>query len=234
LVCRLNFWLLNSLFTVKGLGSGYPDTIFTSTVNFKIRNKPMKRFGLIAIVAIALVLLMGGCGTYNSLVGKEENVRNAWSQVETQYQRRSDLIPNLVNTVKGAANFEKETLTEVINARARATSITVDPNNLSPEQIQKFQQAQQGLSSALGRLLAVAEAYPQLRATEAFRDLQAQLEGTENRIAVSRNRFNDAVNTYNVSRRTFPANIFAGMFGFEQKGYFEAQPGSDKAPTVQF
>lgn len=122
----------------------------------------------------------------------------------------------------------------MINARARATSINVDPANLSPEQIQQFQQAQQGLSSALGRLLAVAEAYPQLRATESFRDLQAQLEGTENRITVARNRYNDAVNTYNVGRRTFPANIFAGMFGFGDKGYFTAQPGSDRTPTVQF
>lgn len=194
----------------------------------------MKRGGLIAIVVIALVLVMGGCSTYNGLVGKEENVRNAWSQVEAQYQRRADLIPNLVNTVKGAANFEKETLTQVIEARSRATSINVNADDLSPEQIQRFQEAQQGLSTALGRLLAVAEAYPQLRATESFRDLQVQLEGTENRITVARNNFNNSVNTYNVSRRTFPANIFAGMFGFEQKGYFQAQQGADRAPSVQF
>ncbi len=196
----------------------------------------MKRGGLIIVVVLALFLLMGGCSTYNGLVDKEETVNNAWSQVESQYQRRADLIPNLVNTVKGAANFEKGTLEAVVKARAEATrpEINLNADQLTPENIQRFQQAQQGLSSALGRLLAVAEAYPQLRATESFRDLQVQLEGTENRITVARNNFNNAVNTYNSSRRRFPANIFAGMFGFDQKGYFQAQQGADKAPSVQF
>ena len=196
----------------------------------------MKRGGLIIVVVVALFLLMGGCSTYNGLVDKEETVSNAWSQVESQYQRRADLIPNLVNTVKGAAGFEKSTLEAVVKARAEATrpEINLSAEQLTPENIQRFQQVQDRLSSSLGRLLAVAEAYPTLRATESFRDLQVQLEGTENRITVARNNFNNAVNAYNVSRRRFPGNIFAGMFGFEQKGYFQSQQGADRAPTVQF
>jgi LemA protein len=196
----------------------------------------MKRGGLIIVVVLALFLLMGGCSTYNGLVDKEETVSNAWSQVESQYQRRADLIPNLVNTVKGAANFEKGTLEAVVKARADATrpEINLNADQLTPENIQRFQQAQDQLSSSLSRLLAVAEAYPDLKATESFRDLQVQLEGTENRITVARNNFNNAVNAYNVSRRRFPSNIFAGMFGFGQKGYFQSQQGADRAPTVQF
>jgi LemA protein len=194
----------------------------------------MKRGGLIAVVVVILLLLMGGCSTYNGLVDKEENVNNRWAQVQSQYQRRADLIPNLVNTVKGAANFEKETLTQVIEARSRATSVNINANDLTPEKVQQFQQAQAGLSSALSRLLVVAEQYPDLKANQNFRDLQAQLEGTENRITVARNDFNNSVRDYNTSRRRFPSSIFAGMFGFEQKGYFEAQAGSDKAPQVQF
>jgi len=196
----------------------------------------MKRISLIAVVVIALLVLMGGCGTYNSLVEKQENVSSKWAQVQDRYQRRADLIPNLVNTVKGAANFEKGTLEAVVEARANATrpEINLNADQLTPENIQRFQQAQDALSSSLGRLLAIAENYPQLRATQNFSELQAQLEGTENRISVARQEFNTAVQGYNTSRRTFPANIFAGIFGFQEKGYFQAQAGADKAPTVQF
>jgi len=187
------------------------------------------------IVIVVLVLLgMFGCNKYNGLVKLDENVKNKWGAVQSQYQRRADLIPNLVNTVKGAANFEQTTLTQVIEARAKATQITVNPNDLSPEKIQQFQQAQGQLSTALGRLLAVAESYPQLKANQNFLDLQAQLEGTENRITVARNDFNDAVNGYNSSVRSFPNNLIAGVAGFQQKGYFQAQPGSESAPKVQF
>ncbi|HEY1166214.1 MAG TPA: LemA family protein [Chitinophaga sp.] len=187
------------------------------------------------IVIVVLVLLgMFGCNKYNGLVKLDENVKNKWGAVQSQYQRRADLIPNLVNTVKGAANFEQTTLTQVIEARAKATQITVNPDDLSPEKIQQFQQAQGQLSTALGRLLAVAESYPQLKANQNFLDLQAQLEGTENRITVARNDFNDAVNGYNSSVRSFPNNLIAGVAGFQQKGYFQAQPGSESAPKVQF
>jgi LemA protein len=187
------------------------------------------------IVIVVLVLLgMFGCNKYNGLVKLDENVKNKWGAVQSQYQRRADLIPNLVNTVKGAANFEQTTLTQVIEARAKATQITVNPDDLSPEKIQQFQQAQGQLSTALGRLLAVAESYPQLKANQNFLDLQAQLEGTENRITVARNDFNDSVNSYNGSVRTFPNNLIAGIAGFQQKGYFQAQPGSENAPKVQF
>ncbi|WP_217606533.1 LemA family protein [Chitinophaga sp. GbtcB8] len=187
------------------------------------------------IVVVVLVLLgMFGCNKYNGLVKQDENVKNKWGAVQSQYQRRADLIPNLVSTVKGAANFEQTTLTQVIEARAKATQITVNADDLSPEKIQQFQQAQGQLSSALGRLLAVAESYPQLKANQNFLDLQAQLEGTENRITVARNDFNEAVNGYNSSVRTFPNNIIAGISGFQQKGYFQAQAGSENAPKVQF
>lgn len=187
------------------------------------------------IVIVVLVLLgMFGCNKYNGLVKQDENVKNKWGAVQSQYQRRADLIPNLVNTVKGAANFEQTTLTQVIEARAKATQITVNPDDLTPEKIQQFQQAQGQLSTALGRLLAVAESYPQLKANQNFLDLQAQLEGTENRITVARNDFNDAVNSYNGSVRSFPNNLIAGIAGFPQKGYFQAQPGSETSPKVQF
>lgn len=187
---------------------------------------------IIWIVLGILVLL--GFSSYNGLVSKEENVNLTWGNVESDYQRRADLIPNLVNTVKGYANFEQTTLTKVIEARASATQVKISANDLTPENIAAFQQAQGALSSALGRLLAVAEAYPDLKANQNFLDLQAQLEGTENRINVSRQRFNEAVNNYNTSRRRFPAVIFASLFGFGEKGYFKAEAGAEKAPEVKF
>ena len=189
---------------------------------------------LIIIVLIILVLGGCGCGGYNNMVRLDENVKSSWGKVQSDYQRRNDLIPNLVNTVKGAANFEQQTLTNVIEARAKATSVQVDANNLTPEKIAQFQQAQNQVSSSLSRLLAVVENYPDLKATQNYRDLQAQLEGTENRIKVSRNDFNDAVQQYNSTVRRFPNNIFAGMFGFGTKGYFQSEPGSEKAPEVKF
>jgi LemA protein len=188
------------------------------------------------IIVIGLILLLGGCGCsgYNTMVSQDQNVKGKWGNVQSEYQRRSDLIPNLVNTVQGAADFEKSTLTDVINARAKATSTTIDPTNLTPESIAKFQQAQGELSGALSRLLVSVERYPDLKANQNFRDLQAQLEGTENRIKVARNDFNGSVQTFNTTVKSFPNNIFAGMFGFKEKGYFAADPGADKAPTVDF
>jgi len=168
------------------------------------------------------------------MVNLDENVKNKWNNVQSDYQRRADLIPNLVSTVKGAANFEQTTLTQVIEARAKATSVNINADNLTPEKVQQFQQAQGQLSSSLSKLLVVAEQYPQLQATQNFRDLQTQLEGTENRIKVSRNDFNTAVQDYNATARRFPNNIFAGMFGFKVKQGFTADAGSEKAPKVQF
>lgn len=168
------------------------------------------------------------------MVSKQENVSKAWAQVENVYQRRMDLIPNLVNTVKGAANFEQETLEKVIAARASATQIKVDPNKLTPESIQKFQASQGELSQALGRLMVVMEQYPQLKATQNFSELQAQLEGTENRISVERQSFNTVVQDYNSYIRKFPQVLYAGIFGFDKKGYFEADQGAEKAPEVKF
>jgi len=196
----------------------------------------MKR-GTIILLVIAgalLLLVFNGCGSYNNMVSKQEATSSAWSQVENVYQRRLDLIPNLVNTVKGVANFEQKTLTDVINARASASQIKVDASKLAPEQIQKFQSSQGELSQALGRLMVVAEQYPQLKATQNFLELQSQLEGTENRIAVERQKFNEIVKDYNTYIRTFPQVIYAGMFGFEKKGYFEAVQGAEKAPEVKF
>lgn len=189
---------------------------------------------LLAVVGVLLLLVFNGCGSYNSMVSKQEATTSAWSQVENVYQRRLDLIPNLVNTVKGVANFEQKTLTDVIEARASATQIKVDASNLSPEQIQKFQASQGQLSQALGRLMVVSEQYPQLRATENFRDLMSQLEGTENRITVERQKFNDIVKDYNTYIRKFPQVLYAGMLGFDKKGYFEATAGAEKAPEVNF
>lgn len=183
---------------------------------------------------ILVVLVLWVISAYNGMVNKEQAANEAWANVESSYQRRMDLIPNLVNTVKGYANFEQQTLTQVIQARASATQVKVDASNLTPDQIQHFQQAQSGLSSALGRLLAVAENYPDLKANQNFLDLQAQLEGTENRINVARNRFNETVRDYNTSIRRFPGNLMAGIFGFQAKGFFEAQEGAEKAPTVEF
>ncbi|MEO6000281.1 MAG: LemA family protein [Chitinophagaceae bacterium] len=196
----------------------------------------MNTRNLTLIIILAAVLLIGGCGcsSYNGLVQQDETVKNSWNNVQSDYQRRSDLIPNLVNTVKGEANFEQTTLTNVIEARAKATSVKIDPSNLTPEKMQEFQQNQGQLSQALGRLLVVSEQYPTLRANDAFRGLQAQLEGTENRIKVARNDFNGAVATYNVKVRTFPTNIFAGMLGFKPKTGFAAEAGSEKAPEVKF
>ncbi|MBE9465372.1 LemA family protein [Dyadobacter subterraneus] len=190
--------------------------------------------GLIAVVVILLIFGFVGCGKYNGLVGKDEVVKESWAKVESQYQRRADLIPNLVNTVKGAADFEKSTLTAVIEARAKATSTTINADQLTPENIKNFQGAQDQLSGALSRLLVSVEKYPDLKANQNFLELQAQLEGTENRIAVARNDFNAVVKDYNQEVRTFPTNIFAGVFGFAQKGYFTAAAGSENAPTVKF
>lgn len=189
---------------------------------------------LLAVLGVLVLLVFNGCGSYNNMVSKQEATSSAWSQVENVYQRRADLIPNLVSTVKGVANFEQKTLTDVIAARASATQIKVDASTLSPEQIQKFQASQGQLSQALGRLMVVSEQYPQLRATENFRDLMSQLEGTENRITVERQKFNDIVKDYNTYIRKFPQVLYAGMFGFDKKGYFEATAGSDKAPDVSF
>ena len=188
---------------------------------------------LIAIGVLVLIALMGSC-SYNGIVTLDQNAQSKWGTVQTDYQRRADLIPNLVATVKGVANFEKSTLVDVTNARARATSIQVDPTKLTPETIQKYQAAQGQLSSALSRLLVASERYPELKATDNFSALQAQLEGTENRIAVSRRDFNDAVQAYNTKVKSFPTNIIAKITGFAEKGYFQADAASASAPKVQF
>lgn len=193
----------------------------------------MKRTNLIILGLIATVLLFSGCG-YNSMVKLDEKVSSQWAQVENVYQRRADLIPNLVNTVKGYANFEKDVLTAVTEARSKATSVNVDASKLSPEAIQQFQQAQGQLSSSLSKLLVVVEKYPDLKANQNFLELQAQLEGTENRITVERARFNEVTQEYNSTIRSFPNNLTAGMFGFSKKGYFEAEKGAEKAPEVKF
>lgn len=172
--------------------------------------------------------------SYNSMVSKQEAVASQWGQVENVYQRRADLIPNLVNTVKGYASHEAQTLQSVTEARSKATQITVDPNNLTSEKLKEFQDAQGAVGSALGRLIAISENYPELKADQNFRDLQAQLEGTENRIAVERNKFNTTVQDYNTYIRQFPRLIYAGWFGFEKKAYFEAKEGADEAPKVEF
>jgi LemA protein len=196
----------------------------------------MSTRNIVLISILAFILLLGGCGCsgYNGLVEKDQNVKGKWANVESDYQRRSDLIPNLVNTVKGAADFEKSTLEAVVNARAQATQTKIDPTNLTPEKVAEFQRAQGQLSGAIGRLLVTMEKYPELKATDAFRDLQAQLEGTENRIKVSRNDFNTAVQDYNTSVKRFPMVLFSGVFGFKEKGFFTAEAGAEKAPTVDF
>lgn len=188
----------------------------------------------IIIIAVAALVAVWGISSYNGLVSMDEGVQNKWADVETQYQRRADLIPNLVNTVKGYAAHESETLQAVVDARAKATSVNIDPSNMSAEQIGNFQKAQDGVSSALSRLLVTVEKYPDLKANENFKELQAQLEGTENRISVARRDYNESARKYNTTLRSFPKNILAGMFGFEKKAYFEAQEGSEQAPTVQF
>jgi LemA protein len=189
-----------------------------------------KWIGIGALVILVLWIF----SSYNGLVNKDEAVNSQWGTVESQYQRRMDLIPNLVNTVKGYAEFEQETLTKVIEARSNATSVKIDPANLTPEKLAQFQQAQEGVTSALSRLLVVVEKYPDLKANQNFLELQSQLEGTENRIAVERKRFNDAVNDYNKAVRGFPGVIVAKISGFERKGYFEAAQGAEQAPTVDF
>ena len=185
----------------------------------------------IGVVAVVVIFFYS---VYNGFVNKEEGLKSAWSNVETQYQRRADLIPNLVNTVKGYAEHETQTLNEVTEARAKATSINLSADDLTPEKLEQFQQAQSQVRSALGRLIAVSESYPDLKANQNFLELQAQLEGTENRIAVARKDFNDMAQKYNVAVRRFPANLVAGMFGFEQKPYFESAGGTETAPEVKF
>ncbi|MEL6356751.1 MAG: LemA family protein [Bacteroidota bacterium] len=193
------------------------------------------KFGTLGIIVVLLgLLLIGGCNSYNGFVSAEEDVEKVWADVQSQYQRRADLIPNLVNTVKGAADFERETLEAVTNARAKATSVNVDAGNLTPETLSQFQAAQGELSSALSRLLVSVERYPELKATDNFKDLQVQLEGTENRISKARDRFNEEATKYNKRVRRFPNSFFASIFGFGEKAQFQAQQGAETAPTVNF
>lgn len=192
----------------------------------------MKKVMHLILLAVCMVML-SSC-QYNSMVEKDEAVSTAWSNVENQYQRRSDLIPNLVNVVKGYAQHESGTLEAVVAARSKATQVTVDPENLTSEKLQEYQKAQGEVGSALGRLLAITENYPDLKANENFKELQAQLEGTENRIAVERRNFNEVAQDYNTYIRTFPNNIISMVFGFEKRPYFQAEEGSQVAPTVQF
>lgn len=195
----------------------------------------MGRIVLIVIVLVVLFAGFGGCNGYNTLVGLEESVDAAWSQVENVYQRRADLVPNLVATVKGAADFEQETLTAVTEARARATQVTLSPEMLNdPQALDRFQQAQGQLGSALSRLLVAVERYPDIKANQNFRDLQTQLEGTENRIAVERRKYNEAARAFNTRVRRFPTNVIASITGFERKAYFEADEGAEQAPQVEF
>lgn len=189
---------------------------------------------LISVVAFIAILFMWGISGYNSLVTLREDVNSQWANVESQYQRRSDLIPNLVSTVKGYATHESSTLEGVVAARAKATQVTIDPKNLTAEKLQEYQAAQGQVSSALGKLLMITENYPDLKANQNFLELQAQLEGTENRISVERNRFNDVAKSYDVTIQRFPKSIIAALFGFEKKPYFEAEKGTEKAPSVKF
>jgi len=194
-----------------------------------------KTWIVLAVIAVVVLLIYSSVkGTYNNMVVRDEAVDASWAQVENVYQRRADLIPNLVNTVKGYASHERETLEGVIEARSKATSVNVNPENLNEQSLQQFQQAQAGLSSALSRLMVVVERYPDLKANQSFLDLQAQLEGTENRITVERRKFNETAQSFNTYIRTFPKNLYASMFGFEKKAYFEAEQGAEKAPVVTF
>ncbi len=194
----------------------------------------MKRIGLLVVIGIIVIIAFMGCGGYNGLVKQDENVKRAWNNVEAEYQNRSDLVGNLVNTVKGAANFEQETLTRLVEARASATQVKFTADELTPENIAKFQAAQSQMSGALSRLLAVVENYPDLKATQNFLQLQGQLEGIENNIKNSRKVFNDAVNVYNTKVRSFPMNLLAGMFGFSAKEGFKADAGAEKKVDVNF
>ena len=196
--------------------------------------KGTRNLTLLIIGAIVLIFFVWGCSGYNGLVKRDENVKNAWNNVNTEYQKRGDLVDNLVNTVKGAANFEKTTLTDVVNARAKATSVNLTADQLTPENMAKFQQAQDQLKGSLSRLLVVAEQYPTLKATDNFKQLQGQLEGIENDIRNSRMNFNNTINSYNTKLRSFPLNMFGGMFGFKTKEGFKADVGAEKAPKVQF
>jgi LemA protein len=189
---------------------------------------------VLIIGAIVLIAYWMFAGVYNSAVQKEEDAKTAWSQVENAYQRRNDLIPNLVSTVRGAADFERETLSDVIEARSRATSVNVDADNLNEAQMEQFQEAQQQVSSSLSRLLVTVERYPELRATQNFQQLQSQLEGTENRINVERNRYNESVNNYNIYIKQFPNNIITGIYGFDDMPRYTADPGAENAPDVDF
>lgn len=193
-----------------------------------------KHLGWIIPVVIVVIIVMWGVGGYNGMVTLDEGVQNKWADVETQYQRRADLIPNLVNTVKGYAAHESQTLENVVKARSEASSVKVDPQNITPEKLAEYQKAQSGVSSALGRLMVIVEKYPDLKANQNFLELQSQLEGTENRINTARRDFNDAAKGFNTEIRRFPKNILAGMFGFEKKAYFEAEKGAEKAPEVKF
>lgn len=196
-------------------------------------NKP-KKLTAIIIAAVALLLVLWGVSGYNGIVEMDENVNNQWANVETQYQRRTDLIPNLVSTVKGYAAHEKSTLEAVMQARSQATQVKIDPANCTPEQLAAYQKAQGDVTTALGKLLAITENYPQLKANENFMELQSQLEGTENRITVARRDFNAAAKEYNTVIRKFPKNIIAAIGGFEKHNYFEAEAGAEKAPKVEF
>lgn len=198
------------------------------------RMKKTKNLGWIIAGAVVVVVVLWAISGYNGLVSIDEQVANKWSNVETQYQRRADLIPNLVNTVKGYAAHERSTLESVVKARSEATQVKIDPADLTPENMAEFQKAQGNVTTALGRLLMVAENYPQLKANENFLELQSQLEGTENRISVARKDFNDTAKAYNTAIRRFPKNILAGLFGFDKKTYFEADKGAEKAPEVKF
>lgn len=193
-----------------------------------------KNKGLIITVVVIALVAIWGISSYNGLVSIDENVSNQWANVETQYQRRSDLIPNLVNTVKGYAKHESETLESVMAARSQATQVKIDPSNCTPQQLAAYQKAQGDVTTALGKLLAITENYPDLKANQNFLELQSQLEGTENRINVARKDFNDTAKKYNTSLRRFPRNIIASMFGFEKRNYFEAEAGAEKAPKVEF
>lgn len=193
-----------------------------------------KNKGLIITVVVIALVAIWGISSYNGLVSMDENVSNQWANVETQYQRRSDLIPNLVNTVKGYAKHESETLESVMAARSQATQVKIDPSNCTPQQLATYQKAQGDVTTALGKLLAITENYPDLKANQNFLELQSQLEGTENRINVARKDFNDTAKKYNTSLRRFPRNIIASMFGFEKRNYFEAEAGAEKAPKVEF
>ena len=193
-----------------------------------------KHLGWIIPAIIVVIIIFWSIGGYNGMVSLDEGVQNKWADVETQYQRRADLIPNLVNTVKGYAAHESQTLENVVKARSEASSVKVDPQNITPEKLAEYQKAQSGVSSALGRLMVIVEKYPDLKANQNFLELQSQLEGTENRINTARRDFNEAAKGFNTEIRRFPKNILAGIFGFEKKAYFEAEKGAEKAPEVQF